>query len=151
MFFEWTSPIILNRIVSKEAKKSILIDLKSNKGKEIFRKLSDSSDVVIEPFRPGVMEKLGLGPNDLMASNQRLIYARLIGYGQTGPLADRAGHDINYLAVSGILSKLGPKEVSSPPMNIVGDFAGVGLLCAFGICMAFLERGNSGKEQVISD
>ena len=88
-----------------------MIDLKSNKGKEIFRKLGVSSDVVIEP-----------------------------GYGQTGPLADRAGHDINYLAVSGILSKLGPKEVPSPTMNIVGDFAGGGLLCAFGICMALFQK-----------
>ena len=112
----------------KRGKKSIFIDLKSEKGKHIFRKLSDSADVLIEPFRPGVMEKLGLGPNQLMASNQRLIYVRLTGYGQTGPLAKSAGHDINYLAISGILSKLGTKEMPSPPINILGSFAGLDLI-----------------------
>ena len=109
----------------KRGKKSILIDLKAEKGKEIFRRLSDSADVLLEPFRPGVMERLGLGPNQLMASNQRLIYARLTGYGQSGPLAKRAGHDINYLAISGILSKLGTESRPNPPLNIVGDFAGL--------------------------
>ncbi|CAG2173878.1 unnamed protein product [Oppiella nova] len=133
----------------KRGKKSIFIDLKSSKGKEIMKKLSESADVVIEPFRPGVMEALSLGPKDLMATNEKLIYARMTGYGQSGSLAKRAGHDINYLAIAGILSKLGPKDTPSPPINILGDFAGGGLLCAFGICLALLERTRSGMGQVI--
>lgn len=96
------------------------------------------------------MEKLGLGPDVLMADNPRLIYARLTGFGQTGPLANRAGHDINYLAVSGILSFLGRKgQNPTAPVNLVADFAGGGLLCAFGICAALLERHNSGKGQIV--
>jgi alpha-methylacyl-CoA racemase len=90
-----------------------------------MKKLSESADVVIEPFRPGVMEGLSLGPKDLMATNEKLIYARMTGYGQSGSLAKRAGHDINYLAIAGILSKLGPKDTPSPPINILGDFAGL--------------------------
>jgi len=95
------------------------------------------------------MEKLSLGPNQLMQTNQKLIYARLTGYGQSGPLAQKAGHDINYLAISGILSKLGTADRPNPPINILGDFAGGGLLCAFGILLALIERTKSGKGQVI--
>ncbi|CAG2105817.1 unnamed protein product [Medioppia subpectinata] len=133
----------------KRGKKSIFIDLKSAKGKEIVKRLSVGADVVIEPFRPGVMESLSLGPKDLMAINDRLIYARLTGYGQSGPLARAAGHDINYLAISGILSRLGTTDTPSPPINIIGDFAGGGLICALGICMALLERTRSGRGQVV--
>lgn len=107
-------------------------------------------DVIIEPFRPGVMEKLNLGPEKLCEINPRLIYARLTGFGQTGKLAARAGHDINYVAISGILSMLGGKsEKPTPPVNLLADFAGGGLICAFGIAMAILERERSGKGQVI--
>lgn len=96
------------------------------------------------------MEKLGLGPDVLLKDNPRLIYARLTGFGQTGPISQRAGHDINYLAVSGVLSMLGRKETNpTPPVNLIADFAGGGLLCAFGICTALLERSRSGKGQVI--
>ncbi|XP_054159105.1 alpha-methylacyl-CoA racemase-like [Oppia nitens] len=133
----------------KRGKKSFHIDLKSSDGKQVFRRLTQTADVVIEPFRPGVMENLGLGPKDLMTNNEKLIYARLTGYGQTGPMAKRAGHDINYLALSGILSILGTAKTPSPPINLLGDFAGGGLLCSLGICMALLERTKSGKGQVV--
>lgn len=131
-------------------KSTIAVNIKHAKGQEIVRKLSRNCDVLIEPYRPGVMENLSLGPEMLLAENPRLIYARLSGYGQTGPLAKRAGHDINYVALSGILSMLGRhNEPPTAPINLIADFAGGGLLCALGICMALLERHRSGKGQVI--
>ncbi|RWS16434.1 Alpha-methylacyl-CoA racemase-like protein [Dinothrombium tinctorium] len=130
-------------------KKSIAVDLKRSEGQSVLKKLCSTADVLIEPFRPGIMEKLNLGPQQLLALNKKLIYARLSGFGQNGPLANEAGHDINYLAISGILSALGGKRLPAPPINILGDFAGGGLLCALGICMALLERQKSGAGQVI--
>lgn len=95
---------------------------KNAKGQELLRALSQKSDVLIEPFRPGVMEKLNLGPEVLLKENPRLIYARLTGFGQTGPLAKRAGHDINYVAMSGILSMLGKaNKPPTPPINLIGN------------------------------
>ncbi|XP_037032407.1 alpha-methylacyl-CoA racemase [Bradysia coprophila] len=133
-----------------QGKTTLPLNLKSPKAQTILRKLVTKSDVIIEPFRPGVMEKLGLGPDVLLKDNPALIYARLSGFGQTGPLSERAGHDINYLAVSGVLSLLGEKESKpKPPVNLLADFAGGGLLCAFGICVALLERSRSGKGQVV--
>lgn len=112
--------------------------------------MSIKSDVIIDPFRPGVMEKLGLGPDILMKNNKKLIYARLTGYGQSGPMSQKAGHDINYIAMSGILSMLGRKnDKPTPPINLIADFAGGGLLCAFGICIALLERHRTGEGQII--
>ncbi|XP_058452241.1 alpha-methylacyl-CoA racemase isoform X2 [Malaya genurostris] len=126
------------------------IDLKKPQAIEIVRSLCRKSDVLIEPFRPGVMEKLGLGPTEIMLENPRLIYARLTGFGQNGQLALRAGHDINYLAISGVLSLLGRKtERPTAPINLIADFAGGGLLCAFGILAALLERHHSGKGQIV--
>ena len=133
----------------KRGKKLILIDLKKNEGKDIFKELCKTADVVIETFRPGVMERLGLGPGTLMGINDKLIYARVSGYGQTGYLSKKAGHDINYLAVSGILSKLGPKERPQSPINILGDYGGGGLMAALGICLALFERTKSGRGQII--
>ncbi|XP_065334350.1 alpha-methylacyl-CoA racemase [Cloeon dipterum] len=131
-------------------KRSISLNLKSPTGVKILRQMSKQSDVIIEPFRKGVMEKLGLGPEVLMKDNKRLIYARLTGYGQTGPLALKAGHDINYAAISGVLSMLGrDNSPPTPPVNVLADFAGGGLMCAFGIVMALLERSKSGRGQVI--
>lgn len=132
-------------------KQSIALDLKQEDGKEILKKLCTTADVLIEPFRPGVMENLGLGPKDLMARNQRLIYTRMSGFGQTGPLSKAAGHDINYVATSGVLSMLGLKEPGkpSPPANLLADYAGGGLTGAFGILAAIIEREKSGKGQVI--
>ncbi|KAK3746306.1 hypothetical protein QZH41_015393, partial [Actinostola sp. cb2023] len=123
---------------------------------EIINKLIDTcrlcskADVLIEPFRPGVMERLGLGPCVLMQDNPKLIYSRLTGYGQSGQMAKQAGHDINYIAMSGLLSMLGRKDNNlMPPLNLLGDFAGGGLMCVMGILMALIERDKSGKGQVI--
>lgn len=131
-------------------KRSIALNLKEPSGLETALKLVERSDVLLEGFRPGVMERLGLGPGDCHERNPRLVYARLTGWGQDGPLADRAGHDINYIAISGVLSAVGRKdEAPVPPVNMLGDFAGGGLLCAFGVICALLERERSGEGQVI--
>ncbi|XP_034566291.1 alpha-methylacyl-CoA racemase [Notolabrus celidotus] len=131
-------------------KQSVSINLKSSEGVAVLRKLCVQSDVVLEPYRKGVMEKLGLGPHELLKENPRLIYARLTGYGQSGCYASAAGHDINYLAMSGLLSRLGrTDEKPFAPLNLVADFAGGGLTCALGIVMALLERTKSGKGQII--
>ena len=114
------------------------------------RAAAERADVVMEGFRPGVMERLGLGPDELCAANPRLIYARLTGWGQDGPLAKTAGHDINYLAVTGALAALGrPGEPPPPPLNMVGDYGGGSLFCALGIVAALFERERSGVGQVI--
>lgn len=133
-----------------QGKRVLPINIKHPKSQEIIKKLSRQSDVLIDPYRPGVLEKLHLGPEILMKDNPRLIYARLTGFGQTGPLSKRAGHDINYVAMSGILSMLG-KSSDPPraPVNLIADFAGGGLLCAFGICVALIERNKSGQGQMI--
>ncbi|XP_048877017.1 alpha-methylacyl-CoA racemase [Brienomyrus brachyistius] len=131
-------------------KQSVAINLKNPQGVAVLRRLCVQSDVVIEPFRKGVMEKLGLGPQDLLLENPRLIYARLTGFGQNGPCAASAGHDINFLAMSGLLSMLGrSSDKPYAPLNLVADFAGGGLMCALGIVVALLERSRSGKGQVI--
>lgn len=131
-------------------KKSVAVDLKKPEGVGVVQKLCSKADVIIEPFRKGVMEKLGLGPDKLMSENPRLVYARLTGFGQKGPLASKAGHDINYIAISGVLSQLGRKhENPYPPINLLADFAGGGLMCALGIAMALYERSHSGQGQVI--
>ncbi|CAH1984312.1 unnamed protein product [Acanthoscelides obtectus] len=133
-------------------KKSICLNLKSPNAVEIVKKLSRQSDVLIEPFRKGVMEKLGLGPTVLLEANPQLIYARLTGYGQEGPLARCAGHDINYIAISGILSLFKRKgEPPLPPTNLAADFGGGGLMCALGILLALLERSKSGLGQVVDN
>ncbi|XP_037823426.1 alpha-methylacyl-CoA racemase [Lucilia sericata] len=128
----------------------LAIDLKKPQGQTLARELCKKQDVLIEPFRPGVMEKMNLGPELLCKDNPRLIYARLTGFGQNGRLALRAGHDINYAAISGVLSMLGRRgEKPLPPVNILADFAGGGLMCAFGICLALLERHRSGRGQIV--
>lgn len=131
-------------------KRSISLNLKHQHAVKIVRELCQQSDVLIEPFRPGVMERLSLGPDVLMGDNERLIYARITGYGQTGPKAGWAGHDINYLATSGVLWMLKkPGEAPVPPINLLADFAGGGLTCAMGIMAALFERTRSGKGQVV--
>ncbi|XP_057216151.1 alpha-methylacyl-CoA racemase isoform X2 [Triplophysa rosa] len=131
-------------------KQSVALNLKSPKGVAVLKKLCVQSDVVLEPYRKGVMEKMGLGPDDLLKENPRLIYARLTGYGQSGSYSKAAGHDINYLAMSGLLSMLGrSSEKPHAPMNLMADFAGGGLMCAFGIVLALLERSRSGQGQII--
>lgn len=138
--------------VLRAGKRTISLDLKKPKAIEIMKKLCKNVDVLIEPYRPGVMEKLGLGPNDLLKDNPRLIYARLTGFGGDGRglYANRAGRDINYVAVSGLLSMFGRRgEKPLAPVNLAADFAGGGFLCAFGICVALLERYRSGKGQIV--
>jgi len=131
-------------------KRSIRLNLKTEEGLLIVRRMIKVCDVLVEPFRPGVMEGLGLGPDDALALNPRLIYARLTGWGQKGPYARMAGHDINYIALSGALSLFRRKgERPLPPCNILGDFAGGGMMCAMGILFAVIERNRSGKGQVV--
>lgn len=131
-------------------KKSVSINLKLQQGRDVLKKLSAKSDVLIEPFRAGVMERLGLGPEVLMGGNDKLVYARLSGFGQTGELSKWAGHDINFLSLSGVLSLLGWNGKNpTPPCNILGDFAAGSVLCSLGIMMALFERTRSGKGQVV--
>lgn len=129
---------------------SIVADLKDATGLGRVREAAILADVLIEGFRPGVMERLGLGPQDLMRLNPRLVYARVTGWGQAGPLAQRAGHDINYIALSGMLSAMGPADrPPMPPLNLVGDFGGGGAYAALGVVAALYERTRSGLGQVV--
>ena len=132
------------------SRKSIALNLKDPKSVEIAKKLVASADGIIEGLRPGVMEKLGLGPDDLLAINPKLIYGRMTGWGQTGPYAPVAGHDINYVALSGILHTVGQKgEKPIPPVNYLGDFGGGGMMLAFGMVSALLAVKNGAPGQVI--
>jgi alpha-methylacyl-CoA racemase len=131
-------------------KRSIGLNLKNPDGVEAALRILEGCDVLLEGFRPGVMERLGLGPDEVAARNPRVVYARMTGWGQDSPIRDRAGPDINYIAISGVLGALGRKgERPYPPINLVGDFAGGGLFCAFGIVCALLERERSEKGQVV--
>lgn len=133
-------------------KKSIAINLKQTEGIEIVKKLAKQSDVLIEPFRKGVMERLGLGPNIIHKLNPNIIYTRLTGYGQYGELAEKAGHDINYLSYSGVLSSLGRKnEKPHAPINIIADFAGGGLMCALSVLSCLYEQKNTKKINKVID
>lgn len=125
-------------------------DLKSADGLSAVRELVSGADVFIEGFRPGVTERLGLGPADLLELNPRLVYVRVTGWGQDGPMSQAAGHDINYLALSGVLGAIGPHRTPPhAPLNLLGDFAGGGLLAAFGVAGALYERERSGQGQVV--
>lgn len=136
--------------VSGRGRRSIGIDLKAPGALEVVLALVDDADVFIEGFRPGVAERLGIGPDVLRARNPALIYGRMTGWGQTGPRARQAGHDINYIAVAGPLAHIGRAgELPAPPLNLVGDFGGGGMLLAFGIACALAERSRSGAGQVI--
>jgi len=131
-------------------KRRVRVDLKKKAGAKILREMIRKYDVLIEPYRPGVMESFGLGPREALLLNPRLIYARLTGWGQEGPFAGRAGHDINYIALSGALSLFRRQRSRPlPPCNILGDFAGGGMLCTMGILLSLIERQRSGKGQVI--
>ncbi len=131
-------------------RKSIAVDLKNPDGVEAVLKLIDQADALIEGFRPGVTERLGIGPDVCLERNPRLVYGRMTGWGQTGELASAAGHDINYISLTGALHAIGEKGGKPvPPLNLVGDFGGGGMLLAFGIAAALVERGTSGKGQVV--
>jgi alpha-methylacyl-CoA racemase len=129
-------------------KRRIALDLKNPEGVELARQLAGSAEVVLESFRPGVMEKLGLGPTELMAINSALLYVRVTGYGQSGPYANRAGHDINYLAVTGALSVMGSVE-PTPPLQLLGDLAGGGLGTLLGVLLGLRLREQTGRGTVI--
>jgi alpha-methylacyl-CoA racemase len=136
---------ILNR-----SRPSLAVDLKSEAGRDLVLALSEKADAVMEGFRPGVMERLGLGPDVLLSRNPRLVYGRMTGYGQSGPLSQRAGHDINYIAVSGALWPLGRAgEPPTPPMNLVGDFGGGALFLVMGMLAALLSARSTGEGQVV--
>ena len=131
-------------------RRSIGVDLKRPEGVDTVLRLIEKADALIEGFRPGVMERLGLGPDVCLARNPRLVYGRMTGWGQEGPLAQAAGHDINYIALAGALDSIGRRgQPPLPPLNLVGDFGGGGMLLAFGIACALVERARSGKGQVV--
>jgi alpha-methylacyl-CoA racemase len=136
---------LLNR-----GRRSVGVDLKSPEGVATVLRLVESADVLIEGFRPGVAERLGIGPDDCHAVNPRLIYGRMTGWGQDGPYASMAGHDINYIALAGVLGSIGRAgEKPVPPINLIGDFGGGGMLMALGVCAALVETARSGQGQVI--
>lgn len=136
--------------VSLRGKKSVAINLKDPQGVETLLRMVENADVLIDPMRPGVCEKLGIGPDVCMARNPRLVFARMTGWGQEGPLAQAAGHDINYISITGALFAMGRKgQKPVPPLNLVGDFGGGGMLLVTGVLAALLETGSSGKGQVI--
>jgi alpha-methylacyl-CoA racemase len=131
-------------------KRGIALDLKSADHREQLLAIVDRADVFVDPFRPGVCERLGFGPEILRARNERLIYGRMTGWGQDGPMALAAGHDINYIALSGALHTIGYEgQPPTMPINLLGDFAGGGLVLAFGVAAALVERQRSGRGQVI--
>ena len=132
-------------------KRRLALDLKDAQDRAALQGLAARADVLVEPYRPGVMESLGLGPDALRADNPRLVYARMTGWGQDGPRAPRAGHDINYIAQAGALDMVRDRQSGTPvpPVNLLGDFAGGSLTAAMGIAMALFERERSGQGQVI--
>jgi alpha-methylacyl-CoA racemase len=136
--------------VMLRGRRSVTLDLKSKDGVAAAIELAKKADAIIEGFRPGVMERLGLGPDALLAANPKLVYGRMTGWGQEGPMAPRAGHDINYIALTGVLNAIGRKgEAPVPPLNLVGDFGGGGMFLAFGIACGIIEAQRSGKGQVV--
>ena len=133
----------------RRGRKSVSVDLKHSKGVETVMRLIETADVVVDPFRPGVTEKLGLGPDECFARNKKLIYARMTGWGQTGPLAHAAGHDLNYLSLTGVVHAIGSKELPAPPLNVVADMGGGAMSMALGILAGVYEARNSGEGQVV--
>jgi alpha-methylacyl-CoA racemase len=136
--------------VHARGRRSVAVDLKHPEGREVVLRLAAQADALIEGFRPGVAERLGLGPEDCMARQPRLVYGRMTGWGQSGPLAQAAGRDINYVALSGTLSMIGRAgEPPVPPPLLVGDFGGGGMLLAFGVLCGIVEASRSGRGQVV--
>ena len=135
---------------ANRGKKSIAVDLKSEEGVEVVLKLVETADAIFEGFRPGVMERLGLGPDVCSERNERIVFGRMTGWGQEGPLANAAGHDINYISLTGALAAIGrPGSPPVPPLNLIGDFGGGGMLLALGLLAALLESKESKKGQVV--
>lgn len=142
-------PVPGSQVVNR-GRRSVALDLKRPEGRDTALRLLDRADALVEGFRPGVMEKLGLGPEVVLARQPKLVYGRMTGWGQSGPLALAAGHDINYIALSGVLHSIGrPGAPPVPPINLVGDYGGGGMLLAFGIVCGLLEARSSGRGQVV--
>jgi len=136
--------------ISRRGRRNVALDLKHPDGVATLLDLVESADAIIEGFRPGVMERLGIGPDTCLARNPRLVFGRMTGWGQDGPYASAAGHDINYIALAGALAHYGRAgEAPTPPMNMVGDFGGGGMFLAFGVVCALLEAQRSGLGQVV--
>lgn len=139
-----------SRDVLARGRRNIAVDLRNPEGVAAVLRMVDQADVLFEGFRPGVMERLGLGPDVCLERNPRLVYGRMTGWGQEGPMSRAAGHDINYISLAGALAHIGRKgQPPTPPLNLVGDFGGGGMLLAFGIACALVERATSGKGQVV--
>ena len=136
--------------VMLRGRRNVALDLKNKDGAEALLSLVERADALIEGFRPGVMERLGVGPEQCLARNPKLVFGRMTGWGQEGPYANSAGHDINYIALAGALAHFGRAgEPPTPPLNMVGDFGGGGMLLAYGVVCALLESQRSGKGQVV--
>jgi alpha-methylacyl-CoA racemase len=133
----------------RRSQRSVALDVKEAAGRAILLQLVEDADAFVDVFRPGVAERLGIGPDDLHQRNPRLVYARMTGYGQDGPYADRAGHDINYIALAGALHGIGTPDEPVPPLNLVGDYGGGGMLLAVGLLSAILDARGSGQGQVV--
>jgi len=143
-------PSTPNLDVLNRGRRSVGVNLKNPDGVEALLSLVEEADVLIEGFRPGVTERMGIGPDVCLARNPRLVYGRMTGWGQDGPYAQAAGHDINYIALAGALEPLGRAgDKPVPPLNLVGDFGGGGMLLAYGVACALVERGSSGEGQVV--
>lgn len=138
------------RELMNRSRQSVAVDLKTDAGRELVLDLVEQADILIEGYRPNVMERLCLSPDACWARNPKLVYGRMTGWGQEGPLAHTAGHDINYIALSGVLHSVGKKgEAPTIPLNLAGDFGGGGMMMAFGVLAAYIEAQNSGKGQVV--
>lgn len=135
--------------ITYRARRSVVLDLKSPDGQAAARAMAGRADVLIEGWRPGVMERLGLAPDRLLAANPRLVIGRMTGWGQDGPMAARAGHDINYIALTGILHAIGPADQPIPPLNLIGDFGGGALYLAMGVLAALWHARATGEGQVV--
>ena len=141
---------VLSHDLLTRSRRSAAVDLKHPAGAEVVLRLADAADVLVEGLRPGVAERLGVGPEVVSARNPRLVYGRMTGWGQDGPLADRAGHDIDYLAISGALATIGETDGPPvPPLNLVADFGGGSMLLVAGVLAALVERATSGRGQVV--
>jgi alpha-methylacyl-CoA racemase len=137
------------QFVNLRGRRAVAIDLKRREGVEVLLRLIERADAFLEGFRPGVLERLGIAPEVCLKRNPRLVYGRMTGWGQEGPWSRTAGHDINYVALTGLLNAIGPASEPVPPLNLVGDFGGGGLLLAFGVVCALLEAKASGEGQVV--
>jgi alpha-methylacyl-CoA racemase len=136
-------------VVMRRSQRSVAVDVKDARGRELVHALVAGADAFVDVYRPGVAERLGIGPDELLAVNPGLVYARMTGYGQDGPYARMAGHDINYIALSGALHAIGTHDTPVPPLNILGDFGGGGMLLALGLLSGILESRASGAGQVV--